>query len=243
MENQTENVSEEIQEQAPVQATETSIAETVDTQQTQETPSQSDKEYNFNQLRKSKEQLENRVGELEGHLKTMLETSPQAVPAPAPSNDFDIGDDDLAEGKHLKKMYQELRKDSAELRKQAASQQMQAQAAQLTSKFSDFNEVVTKENIEQLKQTEPELHASITGGADLYINGVAAYKALKSLGIAKDNFSSQKDQVQTNHNRPVSTQAIKGHGALSEKNIFAGGLTPELRKHLQKEMSEAKKAR
>lgn len=239
MENQTENVSEEIQEQALVQATDTQIAETVETTETQETPSQSDKEYNFNQLRKSKEQLENRVGELEGHLKTMIETSQQAVPAPAPQDDFEIGDDDLAEGKHLKKMYQEINN----LRKQAATDKMAAIPAQLTGKFSDFNEVVTKENIEKLKHTEPELHASITSGSDLYVNGVAAYKALKSLGIAKDNFSNQKDHVQTNHNRPLSTQAIKGHGALSEKNVFAGGLTQELKKQLQKEMSEAAKAR
>ena len=146
MENQTENVSEEIQEQAPVQATDTQIAETVEPTETQETPSQSDKEYNFNQLRKSKEQLENRVGELEGHLKTMMEPSYQAVPAQAPQNDFDIGDDDLAEGKHLKKLSQKI----DNLHRQAESSQRVAQAAKLTSKFSDFNEVVTKENIENL---------------------------------------------------------------------------------------------
>ena len=240
MENQTENVTtEEIQEQAVVQAPETQITETVEPTQTQDTPSESDKEYNFNQLRKSKEQLENRVGELEGHLKNMMETSQQAVPAPAPQNDFEIGDDDLAEGRHLKKMYQKINN----LQTQAAADRLAAIPGQLTSKFSDFTEVVTKENIEQLKQTEPELHASITGGPDLYINGIAAYKALKSLGIAKDNFSTQKDHVQTNHNRPLSTQAIKGHGALSEKNVFAGGLTAELKKQLQKEMSEAVKAR
>lgn len=236
MENQTENVAtEEIQEQVAVQATDTQITETVEATETQETPSESNKEYNFNQLRKSKEQLEEENREL----RKVIETSQQAVPAPAPQNDFDIGDDDLAEGKHLKKLSQEINN----LRHQADSYQRVAQAAQLTSKFSDFNEVVTKENIEKLKQTEPELHASITGGSDLYVNGVSAYKALKSLGIAKDNFSSQKDQVQTNHNRPLSTQAIKGHGALSEKNVFAGGLTPELKKQLQKEMSEAAKAR
>ena len=53
----------------------------------------------------------------------------------------------------------------------------------------------------------------------------------------------QKDHVQSNHNKPVSAQAIKGSGALHEANIFAGGLTPELKKQLQKEMAEAAKSR
>ena len=224
MENQTENVSEAIQEQAPVQATDTQMTETVETTQPQETSSQSDKEYNFNQLRKIKEQVEEENREL----RKVIETTTQAVPAPAPQADTYIGDDDLVEGKHLNKVYQEF----LTLRNEIIPER-------LRSKFSDFDEVVTEENIKKLKQSEPELHASITSGNDIYRNAVSAYKTLKGLGIATENFSSQKEQVQSNHNRPLSAQAIKGQGALSEKNVFAGGLTPELKEQLQKEMEEA----
>ncbi len=224
MENQTENVSEAIQEQAPVQATDTQMTETVETTQPQETSYQSDKEYNFNKLRNITEQVEEENREL----RKVIETTTQAVPAPAPQADTYIGDDDLVEGKHLNKVYQEF----LTLRNEIIPER-------LRSKFSDFDEVVTEENIKKLKQSEPELHASITSGNDIYRNAVSAYKTLKGLGIATENFSSQKEQVQSNHNRPLSAQAIKGQGALSEKNVFAGGLTPELKEQLQKEMEEA----
>lgn len=231
MENKTENVSEEIQEQASVHATEAQAQEIVAPTETQEVPTQSDKEYNFNQMRKSQEQLQNRIEELVDQNKKLTETSPQAVPAPAPLEDLEIGDEDLVEGKHLNKMYQEINS----LRNELIPER-------LRTKFSDFDEVVTKKNIEKLKLNEPELFASVTSGTDLYRTAVCAYKTIKGLGIVGENFSSQKDQIQNNHNRPVSTQAIKGQGALSEKNVFAGGLTDELKKQLQQEMSEAVKA-
>jgi hypothetical protein len=41
----------------------------------------------------------------------------------------------------------------------------------------------------------------------------------------------------------MSVQAVKGQGALHEANVFAQGLTPDLKKQLQKEMVEAAKAR
>ena len=40
----------------------------------------------------------------------------------------------------------------------------------------------------------------------------------------------KKEQVQSNHKKPMSAQAIKGSGALHEANVFANGLTPELKK-------------
>ena len=229
MENKTENVSEEIQEEANVQATEAQAPETVQTPETQETQSQSDKEYNFNELRKSKQQLEEENRELKDYLKKM-ETSQQASPAPAPQ-EYELGDEDLAEGKHLKKINQNVNNLQNELK-----------ANRLRMKFPDIEEVVSEKNMEKLKTSEPELYASITSGSDLYVSGVSAYKAITKLGIISENYTSQKDQIQSNHNRPLSTQAIKGQGALSEKNVFAAGLTPQLRKQLQEEMAEAAKA-
>ena len=70
------------------------------------------------------------------------------------------------------------------------------------------------------------------------------YKTLKSLGYNSQNeeFMKEKEQVHTNHKKPLSAQAIKGSGALHEANMFAGGLTPELKKKLQQEMVQAAKA-
>ena len=114
----------------------------------------------------------------------------------------------------------------------------------LKSKFPDFEQVVTQENIEKLKLAEPELFSSLTASQDLYAKGVSAYKALRGLGFVKDdNYQEQKEQVQSNRQKPMSTQAIKGQSALADANVFAKGLTPELKKQLHQEMVEAAKAR
>lgn len=236
MEKETENVVEEVQVEAPVQAPEEINSETAEKSIEEPNDSQSDKEYNFANLRKSKEQLENRVGELEDYIKHMATASKSSNTED--SSDFEIGDEDLAEGKHLKMMYKELQT----LRSQMHEEKMANIPERLKNKFSDFEQVVSKENIDKLKKSEPELYSAIIGGNDLYAKGISAYKTLKAFGYAKENYTTQKEHLHDKHNRPISAQAIKGHGALSEKNVFAGGLTDELKKQLQKEMAEAAKS-
>ena len=239
MEENTENVAAEIQAEGSVQTHETAVSESNETPKTEESSHLAkDKEYNFAQLRKSKEHLERENKELKKYLEQVAQNSKQQ-PSKDASDGFDIEDDDLAEGKHLKKMYQEI----TNLKKQLYDEKIASVPDRLKTKFTDFDDVVSVENVEKLKNSEPELYATITSGSDLYAKGVSAYKALKALGIAKENFETQKTQVKDNHARPMSTQAIKGQGALSDSNIFARGLTPELKKQLQQEMSEAVKAR
>lgn len=196
----------------------------------------SDKELNFRKLREAKEQLEKENRELRSYYEKL---NVQNGSIESSANDFDIADDELVEGKVLKKIYNELNS----LKKNYEEEKSSQIPDRLKTKFSDFNEVVTRENIDKLKESEPELYASITSGNDLYAKGVSAYKTLKALGIAKsDHYQEQKKQVQENQSRPVSTQSIKGQSALSDANIFAKGLTPELKRQLQEEMRNASKA-
>lgn len=234
------NVAEQIQNEEIIQPQETqeNSQESPEVLQQQE-EIVSDKEYNFRKLEESKRQLEGKVQDLESVIKKIATDPEPSQETPPPEDYLGLGDEDIAEGRHLKRVTQELDM----LKKQMHNQQLQAVPDRLNAKFSDFNEVVSKENIEKLKQTEPELYSSIISGPDLYARGVSAYKTLKAMGFVDNSYQSQKEQVQKNHNRPMSTQAIKGAGALSEQNIFAGGLTPELKKQLQREMAEASKAR
>lgn len=236
MEESTENVAEEIKQEEVVQPTEEKSSTTENPPESQNTSSDTDKEYNFNQLRKSKEQLELRVNELESYFKNLKEESEKTKLKS--DNDFDIADEELAEGKHLKKVYSELNS----LKDQIQRERLASIPERLKTKYQDFDQVVSVKNIERLKNEEPELYSTLTAGNDLYTKGVAAYKAVMALGYANPQLEAQKNQVQQNHKRPMSAHSVKGQGALSEQNIFAGGLTPELKKRLQTEMSEAAKA-
>lgn len=228
------NVAEEIQAEEVVSPQE-EISQANQAQESQEhVQESSDKEKNFARLRETKEQLERENRELKA---AMQNKSP---PPEQKEEDFGIDDDDLVEGKVVKKLYQEIRS----LQSTYEQEKLASIPDRLRSKFSDFDSVVSTENIEKLKESEPELYGSIVSGNDLYGKGVAAYKTLKALGIYQDpTYNDQKKVVQQNTSRPLSTQAVKGQGALAEANIFAKGLTPELRKQLQQEMSSAVKAR
>lgn len=225
MVEEDQNVAEEIQQEV-VHPTEDPSPEPQ-----AEAEHESDKDRNFRELRESKRQLEREMRMMKERLDAM--SQPQSKPA----EDYEISDDDLVEGKHLKRYIQRLES-------QIASQQSAAVPDRLRSKFTDFDSVVTQENVEKLKQTEPELYSSIVSGSDLYAKGVSAYKAIKSFGIAKeDQYASEKERVKKVHDKPMSAQAVKAPGVVHEANLFAKGLTPELRKQLFQEMVEAAKAR
>lgn len=228
MGEESQNVAEEIQASEVVHSE----------NQTQESPvSQEErgfsKEDNFVRLRETKQQLERENRELK---QALLRSSK----AEETEDNLSIEDDDLVDGRVVKKLYSEIKT----LRKSYEQEKLSSIPDRLRSKFSDFDQVVTQENIEKLKNNEPELYSSITSGSDLYAKGVAAYKTLKSLGLVeKDPYEEEKRIVKQNHSKPVSVQAIKGQSALSDANIFAKGLTPDLKKHLQEEMEQAIKAR
>ena len=235
MENQEQsNVAEEIQQEEAVQPQE-NVSQESTPQVEAQSNEMSDKDRNFLRLRETKEQLERENRELKEAFQKQNQSQHQKN-----DDDFGVDDDDLVEGKVVKKLYQEIRN----LKKSYENDKMSTIPERLKNKFSDFDQVVTSENVEKLKYAEPELYASITSGSDLYAKGVSAYKTLKAMGIVKeDPYLAKKEQVQNNSQRPMSTQAIKGQGALSDANIFAKGLTPELKRQLQQEMSQAVKAR
>lgn len=225
MSQDLEDVVESISEEAPVepQSEDTEPQEEPSEQQSEEPSS----ERNWKALRDSKRQLESEVEELRQQMQRLSSPKEEAEP--------ELGDDDLVEYRQLKKLKKEI---TDHLQQSKA----QTDADRLKSKFPDIEEVVSRENLEKLKQTEPELYASVVSAPDFYSRGVSAYKTLTAMGIVKkNNYDQEKEQVQRNHGKPRSVQAVKGQGALADANAFANGLTPALRKQLYEEMVEAQK--
>ena len=113
----------------------------------------------------------------------------------------------------------------------------------LKMRFPDFESVVNADNIGQLKRDNPTLAKAIASmQGDPYDQAVAAYEILKRSGYQQDGQTiMDKEKIEKNQKKPVSVQAVRKEGPLSEANRFALGLTPELRKELQREMNEASK--
>lgn len=171
---------------------------------------------------------------------------PNYAVANEPDTDFEginLKDDELAEGQHLKKIASTIKK--LEAKQKALEQQSYTSNAEvrLRSQFSDFDKVMTLQNVQTFSAAYPELAKSINASSDLYDKAVSAYTLIKRFGIY-DEEPYQGDKVRALENtakpRPLaSVSPQQGESPLSRANAFANGLTEELKKKLREEMAAA----
>lgn len=215
-------------------------------------PVQEDKEVNIRQIRLSKEAAEKERDEAYRKLReyqALAENERKYEPEPITKSesideDFNLLDDDLVEGKHLGKVAQKIKKLEKELESYKKQSTAVTVESQLKSKYTDFDKVVSRENIDALTKEYPELAHTVSSCSDLYSQAVTAYTMIKRMGIyVEDKFEGDRKTVEENSSKPrplASVSPQQGNSPLSRANAFAGGLTDELKKQLVKEMEEAR---
>lgn len=196
----------------------------------------------FREVRMRAERAERERAELERRL---AELESAHTHEPEEDLEINLGEDDLAEGKHLKKVDKKLKKMQQELQRYKEIAENNSVEVQLKRKFSDFDDVVSADNVKRLKDEYPEMFDTITEGRDMYKKGVTAYNMIKRLGIVEaETFKEERQIAERNLAKPrplVSGAAQSGNTPLSKANAFANGLTPELQKQLWAEMQELRK--
>lgn len=162
-------------------------------------------------------------------------------------SDLELGNDDLAEGKHIKRVSSKVSKiadDLAQMRKESEDIRMERR---LLDEMPDIYKVLSEENIFLLNEHEPEMAEAIRSNTNLYTKSKAAYRAIKNMGIYKeDPYSLDKSQAHKNALKPrpmASVAPQQGDSPLSKANAFANGLTKDLQTQLLKEMEHARKNR
>jgi hypothetical protein len=214
------------------------IEENIDNTDKKEEPFKYNKEeVNIARLREAKIKAEKEKAELAIKL-VELQKQQQTT-----QEQREYGDDDFIEGKHLKKEIQDLK---TQIESFKVQQKAQSDETRLKHTYNDFDKVVNKENIEKLKEIDPETAETIANSnASLYARGSAAYKRIKELGIiSEDVFIDQKQKANSNASKPRPVNSIspqQGDSPLSMANAFANGLTDDLKKQLWKEMQESAK--
>ena len=161
-------------------------------------------------------------------------------------DEIKIGPDELAEGKHVTQVDRKIKKLEQQLQSYQQSTNATTAEARLKAQYPDFDRVVSKDNIDLLKETEPEIAYTINASSDIYSKAVSAYKMIKKLGIYQED-PYIKDRERAEHNaakpRPLaSVSPQQGDSPLSKANAFANGLTDDLKKQLYKEMVEARRS-
>ncbi len=163
-----------------------------------------------------------------------------------PEQEDDLAPDTLIEKRHLSrydKKISELEQELKQYRDQSISMSAESQ---LKSKYSDFDAIVNKDNLEMLKLTYPELAQTIYSNPDLYTKGASAYTIIKQMGIAPGSQNvADKERADRNLAKPrplASVSAAQGNDSpLQRANAFANGLTEDLKAQLRKEMIESMK--
>jgi catalase len=176
------------------------------------------KEYNFSRLRDEKEKLEK-------ELREYREREAQKYKEKDELEELD--EDDILTVSQAKKL---AMKQAQEYFKQAQAEQEKKRLPEVTkAKYKDFEQVLSKENIEKFEKLEPELATACSKANNPW---EAAYKMIKMTIISKEEPKEAHSKIQ-------SSSTVGKRASLSQANQF-GKLS---REQLYKEMLAAAKRR
>lgn len=161
-------------------------------------------------------------------------------------DDFSLGADEIAEGKHLTKVQKKIKALENKIEKYERQSQTTSVESKIRYNYPDFESVVSASNLEQLRNTYPELAQTIHSSTDEYSRAAAAYTLIKKLGInGADSYDAEKQRIATNAAKPRPLASIPAAsnpgGALAQANGF-DKLSKDQMASYWKEMEEARKA-
>ena len=247
-EAQEEEVAVPQEDEYNTQASDAQEQEQEENQDQEEGKASDDQDRNWKALRTKAEEAERRSQEYEKQLQEYQKLvkeiatgkAPQKQEEPEPEEDFDENDIPTY-GQTRKAIQREAQRIAKEtIEKTLKEKEYSTAPKRLTSEFSDFDDIVTKKNVDYLIENEPEIADTLRATKDPYKQGKIAYKFIKSLGIVKEpNTKALKEDANANLKKPVSTNAVSGRNSLNNANVFSKGLTADLKKQLWKEMNEA----
>lgn len=201
-----------------------------------EAPKEDPSEKNWRAARMRMEEQSHQIRLLTDELESIRRQQHKAI---EPEEDQDLTETE----KRLSKQIKELQKVVSEKEEIGKQRDADYTVDRLRGKYADFDEVMDPENITYLKNNNAALAKAIARlKDDPYEQGLAAYEALRHTEWYKQRHTMKdKAQLDANAKKPISVQAVRKQGPLSEANRFVNGLTPELKKALQKEMADSRK--
>jgi len=246
-EAQQVNIADSQQDEGTL-ASETETQE-IQGQDQEKQKSETDQERNWRALRSSKEEAELRNKELMRQNAEYAAMVKELASGKKQQTEPEIEEEDDSDIPTLGKTKETINRHAQKIAQDVVSKVLadreQADAPnRLKREHADFDQVVSKDNVDYLIKNEPELAAILNDIKDVYKQGKTAYKFMKTLGIAKkDNVDSMKQDAYRNTAKPVSPNAVAGRNSVGDANMFARGLTSDLKKQLHQEMVDSIKRR
>lgn len=186
------------------------------------------KAINLANLREEKERLARENEEMRRAL--MGRQQPQVQQEEDDDSDIEIREEELADGKHIKKLANQLKQVKQELRQTKQQSSVAAQKAQLFTQYPDFGAVVTADNFAALKKIKPQLAKMLEAGTDVYDVGVSAYDAIKTYLPEAEGYAKDKEIIARNQAKPKAVvNPMARTTPLQQAHEYGGDLTPEIK--------------
>ncbi|MCY3975147.1 MAG: hypothetical protein OXF02_06375 [Simkaniaceae bacterium] len=183
----------------------------------------SDKEYNFAQMRKAQQRLEKELAESRERQQALEQKmSEEAGPE----------DNDLIDGAQYKQVLNRLNEVEARFQQH----QVETDSALLVQKYPDFNRVVSERNLKKLEETRPALFNMVRkAGGTSRETGEAVYEAIRDAGLIPKEEATNNRRVESNLDKPQPSQTIDPAGPLESAAEYSEVLTDEMAKKLYAE--------
>ena len=196
----------------------------------------------FKRVNQEKELLKRQNEELARQLEAQRYAQQPIDTRVSPDNsrvdDFNIDENNFAEGKDLKRIVNEMRDLKKELHQYKHKTALEVTEARLNNEFPDFKSGFSDENIELFKAEYPEIAESlINSNAEPYKVAKSMFLAMKRFGIVAEEptkkVTQDKERVQANLSKPrpvASVTARQGNSPLSKAGEYADDELTEERK-------------
>jgi len=202
------------------QVTEVAAPETpkVDTAEVERRAEELYQARNFKMLRQQAEQIARERDDLRRQLDSRHHDNEEP--------EYNVSEDELVEGKHLKKQKRYIDKQVEDLKQQLANQQATLIEQNIRSRCPDFDSVVSERTLAKLRNEYPEVAASLNSSPDMQSKAIAAYNLIKKLGLSTAQSDQDKETIATNTAKVKPSSALKtSDSPLNRVNAFQRGLT------------------
>lgn len=220
-----ENTDVQSQEVVNPENSQTSEASQNENSDSHAQPKEGTKEYNWRRLEEQKQQLEQKYNLLEEKFNKVLETKKEPE-----ESEPQLQEDDLITYGQLDKLAEKKAREIFQQENLKAEREKQPLAAK--NKYTDFEQVVSPENIEKLEKENPELARLITLSNNPF---EMTYKEIKRSKFYQDRIKTKEndEKIDANSQKPTSVNSLGKQRPLSHANNFAKG-DPTLWDEMQK---------
>jgi hypothetical protein len=200
---------------------------------------------------KKAKELEKRIQEREQYSPPEYSEPRQPSIAPQVDEELSIGDEELIEGKHLKRYIGNVtKKYDRELQQIKAQTNIDTAERTLRSRYPDADVVLSEDNVNNFKTLYPEEYSSVISNPDVYARMKSAYTNIVNFGIA-DRKQPNRDvdrRMEDNKLKPraaAASPSTAGDTPLSrvgdfERRVLTEDMKERIRQNLARSKEEIK---